>query len=401
MKPVLPFSPADILLPKAEPNTWAVIACDQFTSQGEYWNRAEALVGDAPSALHITFPEIYLEDDPQKRIASINCHMQTYLEQDLFTLYENTLIYIERTLPDGKIRRGLVGKIDLEAYDFAKHEKPLIRATEGTVLERIPPRVAIRKDAPLELPHIMLLMDDPKKTVIEPLADLDLPLAYDFDLMLGGGHLKGKFLQGNVQEQVLSALTDLIPEEDTPLLFAVGDGNHSLATAKTCYRQNPTEENRYALVELVNIHDPALEFEPIYRVLFDTDPKEFIPALEAYAASLCGTAEPQTILCCFGDQEVTVNVPHPVQSLPIGTLQLFLDRYLNGHPQSRIDYIHGSEVTRTLAKQPGCIGFLFDGMGKEDLFPAVAADGALPRKTFSMGEAASKRYYMEARRIRR
>ncbi len=400
MKPTLPFSCADILLPKADPATWAVIACDQFTSQKDYWDNAEALVGAAPSALRITFPEIYLEDDPAKRIADINRNMNTYLDNALFECRENTLIYIERTLPDGKIRRGLVGKIDLETYDFTPGEKPLIRATEGTVLERIPPRVAIRKDAPLELPHVMLLMDDPQKTVIEPLAALELPLAYDFDLMLGGGHLKGKFVEGAAQQQVLTALTALIPDTDAPLLFAVGDGNHSLATAKTCYQKDPTPENRYALVELVNIHDEALEFEPIYRVVFDTDPEDLIAALKAYAASLGGSGAPQTITCCFGESEVTVTVPHPVQSLPVGTLQTFLDAYLKEHPQNRIDYIHGIDVTRTLSQAAGSVGFLFDGMGKEDLFPAVSQDGALPRKTFSMGEAASKRYYMEARRIR-
>jgi hypothetical protein len=219
--------------------------------------------------------------------------------------------------------------------------------------------------------------------------------------MLGGGHLCGKFVEGEVQQQVLQALTNLIPDEESPMIFAVGDGNHSLATAKTCYRQNPTPENRYALVELVNIHDSALEFEPIYRVVFDADPAHLLSAFRTYAAQQKGTAAPQTILVCFGDTEEQVVVNTPIASLPVGTLQAFLDGYLKENPACRIDYIHGIDVTRTLAKQENTVGFLFDGMEKSQLFPAVCADGALPRKTFSMGEAASKRYYMEARRIRK
>ncbi len=401
MKHTLPFFPADILLPKTNPSAFAVIACDQFTSQPDYWAQAEQIVGDAPSALRITFPEIFLSDRPDERIACINRTMEQYLVQDIFSVHENTLIYVERTLPDGSVRHGLVGKIDLEAYDFQKGSSSLIRATEGTVLERIPPRVAIRKNAPLELPHVMLLIDDAKQTVIEPLASASLPLAYDFDLMLGGGHLKGYFVQGSQQAQVLTHLQALLGEEESPLLFAVGDGNHSLATAKTCYEQNPCPENRYALVELVNIHDSALQFEPIYRVVFDVDTADLTKALCDYANSLCGKATAQAITLCTKDSEITVNVAHPVEALPVGTLQTFLDSYLKAHPKASIDYIHGSDVTRDLAKRDNTVGFLFEGMKKSELFSAVCADGALPRKTFSMGEAASKRYYMEARRIQK
>ncbi len=400
MKASLPFFPADILLPKTDCARFAVIACDQFTSQPEYWEAADRIVGDAPSALRITFPEIYLGDDPEARIAAINEKMDEYLQNELFVEHKDTLIYVERTLPDGSVRHGLVGKIDLAAYSFERGSKTLIRATEGTVLSRIPPRVAIRRDAPLELPHVMLLIDDPAKTVIEPLGALELPIAYDFDLMLGGGHLRGKFVDGALQTRVLDALSALTDDSDAPLLFAVGDGNHSLATAKTCYEQAPNDLNRYALVELVNVHDEALHFEPIYRVLFGVDAESLVAEFSAYAAALSGSAAPQSVLCYFGEREVVVDIPHPVEALPVGTLQTFLDAYLASHPDAEIDYIHGADVTRELARRKNAVGFVFSGMEKSELFPAVCADGALPRKTFSMGEAQSKRYYLEARHIR-
>ncbi len=402
MKAPLPFSSADILLPNCDLAKWAVIACDQFTSQPDYWQKAEQIVSDSPSALRVTFPELYLGKDNASRIEKINETMHTYLENGLFTCHENAMIYLKRTLPSGKIRRGLIGKIDLEAYDFTVGKKPLIRATEGTVLERIPPRVAIRCDAPLELPHIMLLIDDPDASVIEPLENLDLETAYDFDLMLGGGHANGAFLSQSAQAQVLQALQNLYERAgNEPMLFAVGDGNHSLATAKTCYLQNPTPENRYALVEVVNIHDPSLIFEPIYRAVFGVDAQELVEQFTQYAQSLNGNAFPQTVTLCAGEKEVTLTIAHPVCALAVGTVQQFLDAYLASHNGAIVDYIHGISVTRDLAKKENTVGFLFDGMEKSQLFGAVCADGALPRKTFSMGEAESKRYYIEARRIRK
>jgi hypothetical protein len=246
----------------------------------------------------------------------------------------------------------------------------------------------------------MLFIDDAQKTVIEPLSEAALPLAYDFDLMAGGGHLRGKFVQGEAAARVLDALTALTAGQADPLLFAVGDGNHSLATAKTCYEQNPNEKNRYALVELVNIHDEAIHFEPIYRILFGVDADALIGEFSDYAAALCGTAAPQSVTCYAGEREVTVEIARPVEALPVGTLQTCLYAYLAAHPEVEIDYIHGEDVTRELAKREGAVGFVFSGMEKDQLFGAVCADGALPRKTFSMGEAQSKRYYLEARSIR-
>ncbi len=401
MKPSVPFFPCDILLPKTGFEQWAVIACDQFTSQPDYWEKVEKTVGNAPSALRITFPEIYLKGDVPARIASINRTMQDYLDADLFCCHKDAMIFLKRTLPGGAIRHGLIGMIDLEAYEFDPAKKPLIRATEGTVLERIPPRVAIRRDAPLELPHVMLLIDDPENKVLGALQNASLPCAYDFDLMQGGGHVNGSFVPKELQSQVLCALEQLLEQAgEDPLLFAVGDGNHSLATAKTCYIQNPTPENRYAMVEVVNVHDAALEFEPIYRAVFGVDPKTMIAEFTQYASALQGTMAPQVITCCAGEEEYRITVAHPVCALAVGTVQQFLDAYLASHKEASIDYIHGIAVTRQLAKEPNCVGFLFDGMQKEELFGAVCADGALPRKTFSMGEAESKRYYIEARHIR-
>lgn len=396
----IPFKAANILLPKQADTRYAVVACDQFTSQAEYWDAAEALVGDAPSTLRMVLPEIYLSGDVSARIRAINEKMDAYLADNIFTAYPDAMIYVERTLPDGSCRRGIVGAVDLTTYSFVPGEKTLIRATEGTVLERIPPRVEIRKDAPLELPHVMLLIDDPKRTVIEPLADLALPVVYDFDLMLGGGHLRGALIPADVQAQITSALAALCVG-DEPFLFAVGDGNHSLATAKACYEKNPSEVTRFALAEVVNIHDEALYFEPIYRVLFDIDAEDCLSAFAAYLAALPDRGIPAqsfTAITVNGKREIVAT--HPAGALPVGTLQQFLDDYLKAHPSVRIDYIHGADVTERLASAPNALGFLFAGMEKADLFPAVATDGVLPRKTFSMGEAASKRYYMEARKLK-
>ena len=397
----LPFVAADILLPKCPTTAYAVVACDQFTSQADYWESAETLVGDSPSTLRMVLPEIYLEDgDVAARIADINAQMDAYLQQEIFTEYKDAMVFVERTLPDGSVRRGIVGAIDLTAYSFVPGEHALIRATEGTVLSRIPPRVEIRRDAPLELPHVMLLIDDAAKTVIEPLTDLALPAVYDFDLMLGGGHLRGAILPRAVQAQVTAAL-DALAVGDEPFLFAVGDGNHSLATAKTCYEQNPTELARYALCEVVNIHDEALHFEPIYRVLFDVDVADCLAEFETFLANAPDRGLPaQSVTALWQGGKRDIHIPHPTLALPVGTLGQFLDAYLAAHPSVRIDYIHGADVTARLADAPNTLGFLFAGMEKADLFPAVAADGVLPRKTFSMGEAASKRYYMEARKIK-
>ena len=393
------FTPADILLPKKDFEKWSVVACDQYTSEPEYWNDVEKLVGDAPSALRIILPEIYLSSDNTERVNAINKTMQEYLDGDVFDLHENSMIYVERE-SGGSVRRGVVGLIDLEDYDYRRGATSAIRATEATVLERIPPRVQIRRDAPLELPHILLLIDDPSKTVIEPLAEekKDFEQAYGFELMKNGGHIDGYFLSGEATERVQNALEALIADKDDKLLFAVGDGNHSLATAKECYNLTKTPLARYALVEVVNIHDDSIQFEPIYRVLFNVDAEDFIEKFSAYTDENGGAATqlfeyitPE----CSGELKVKATA-----KLPVGTLQTFIDGYMKDNPGVKIDYIHGKEVVRNLCRQEGTLGFIFEGMGKDELFPAITADGSLPRKTFSMGHAEDKRYYIEARRIK-
>ncbi|MBE6611541.1 MAG: DUF1015 domain-containing protein [Ruminococcaceae bacterium] len=416
------FKPADILLPEfaadaGKMHTWACVACDQYTSEPEYWNDVEAIVGDAPSTLRITLPELYLSD-AAARIPAINAAMDAYMAQNVLCEHKNTMIYLERRQKNGKIRRGLVGAIDLECYDYNKGAKSLVRATEGTVLERIPPRVKIREGAPVELPHIMILIDDPAHTVIEPLiGNTDaLAQAYDFDLMKNGGHASGWFLSDPEIVRVTDALEALCASEaakqdcENPLVFAMGDGNHSLASAKAFWEQTKaalTEAERashparYALCEIVNIHDEALEFEPIYRVVFGVKPDALISELAAYLDSLpASDIVPQSFEVIAGEKSDTLTAKNPTSLLPVGTLQTFLDAYIKAHDGVSVDYIHGVESTRKLASAEDAVGFLFEGMGKSELFPTVVRDGALPRKTFSMGEADDKRFYLEARKIK-
>lgn len=394
------FNPADILLPKKDFEKWAVVACDQYTSEPAYWQDVERIVGDAPSALHVILPEIYLSADNTARIDAVNTTMQAYLDGGVFDLFRNTMIYVERE-SNHAIRRGIVGLIDLEDYDYSKGSSALIRATEATVLERIPPRVQIRRDAPLELPHILLLIDDPALSVIEPLSkqkDSFKP-AYDFDLMKGGGHISGSFLSDEAIAAVQKALDALIADRDDKLLFAVGDGNHSLATAKECYQLTGDPLARCALVEVVNIHDTSIAFEPIYRVLFHVDRNDLLAGFIAYTEAMGGD-DVQRFTVISPDRETALDVKATAK-LPVGTLQTYLDGYLKEHPEVGIDYIHGEDVVRSLCRQEGTLGFLFDGMQKDELFPAIVADGSLPRKTFSMGHAEDKRYYIEARRIKK
>ena len=421
----LPFLPADILLPRdCAYSKWSVVACDQYTSQPEYWQRVEERVGSAPSTLRLILPESRLGGpDTQTDIMEINSTMSRYLREGRFQVHPDAVFYIERTLDGGKVRRGLVGRIDLEQYDYEPGSAAPIRATEGTVLSRIPPRVAVRKNAPIELPHVMLLADDPGRTVIEPLSGqtAEMRPLYDFDLMERGGHIRGWELTPAQWEQTVCALAALADPDAfnaryrtsglPVMLFAVGDGNHSLATAKECYERQkklcPPEQwdslpARYALVELNNLHDDSLEFEPIHRVVFGVDQEELLAALTAFYPGSSRTDRPEghRLAWVAGDQEGTVSVPQPSAQLPVGTLQRFLDEYLLSHPGARVDYIHGEDVVRSLAAQPDTVGFLLPAMGKEELFPTVIHDGVLPRKTFSMGEAHDKRFYLEARRIR-
>ena len=418
----LAFSPADILLPDfsvTDGTKYAVIACDQFTSEPAYWEAAAATVGTAPSALSMILPECYLAERAE-RIAPINAAMDKLLADGIFKTYADSVIYLERTCPDGRIRRGLVGKIDLECYGFLPTDTLPIRATEGTVLERIPPRVEIRRDASLELPHVMLLLDDAEGTVIEEIAKTATggTVVYDFPLMAGGGHVRGFLLSEAEKATLDSALAALTTPEaqikkygkaDPALLFAVGDGNHSLATAKTAYEELKAKIGaeaaakhpaRYALVEVVNLHDPALDFEPIYRVVMGADDADLLAALRTYCEKNGDPALPHAdFTAIIGGSEVVLSLPS-THVEPVGTLQQFLDEYLKTHPEMEVDYIHDESSLRALAEADGTIGFLFRGMEKGDLFPAIVAGGPLPRKTFSMGHARDKRYYLEARKIK-
>ena len=415
----LPFKPADILLPRdCDLSLWSVVACDQYTSRPEYWQRVEDRVGRAPSALRLILPESCLEGPSvETDIMEVNNTMSRYLREGRFQDYPDGLFYVERTLDSGKVRRGLVGMADLEQYDYEPGAVSAIRATEGTVMSRIPPRVAVRKNAPIELPHAMLLADDPGKTLIEPLAAQtgEMELLYDFDLMERGGHVKGWRLTRAQMEHVARTLHAMKVQSDGErggLLLAVGDGNHSLATAKECYERQkrlvPPEKwdalpARFALCELVNLHDGSLEFEPIHRVVFHTDPDALLDALiRAFPGSRRGRrpeGDGLPLGYVHAGGEGVITLPPSAAHMPLGALQDFLDRYLMDH-KGRVDYIHGEEVAREFAARPGDIAFLLPPMDKRALFPTVIHGGALPRKTFSMGEPHDKRFYLEARRIR-
>lgn len=414
------FTSADILLPRdAEYEKWAVIACDQFTSEPEYWQETEKMTEGAVTALDLILPEIYLgEADVDKRIDKIAANMYGYLDSDVFEEHKNALIYVERIQTDGVLRAGVVGAVDLEEYDYSKGSASQIRATEATVTERIPPRIKVREKAPIELPHIMILIDDEKKALIEPLAEHkdDMKKLYDFELMQGGGRLAGWLLTDTLRDELLEKLAKFSEKEafekryglaDTaPLTFAMGDGNHSLATAKAYYEKlkaaNPDKDMsshpaRFALAEIVNLHSPALDFEAIHRIVGTAD----IDQMMAKMTDELGLSEEpaeQSFVTVRGGEKKKLYVHKPTSKLTVGSLQNFLDKYLaeNG---GNIDYIHGTEVVEKLAADGKKIGFVLPDMGKEQLFPTVIADGALPRKTFSMGHARDKRYYVEARKI--
>ncbi len=392
------LSPADILIPKKDLEKWAVIACDQYTSEPQYWEDIKKIVGDANSALNIILPEVYLSSSNRAAVDKINSTMKKYLDEDIFDCYKDGMVYIEREDSSGHIRRGLLGKIDLTRYDFHKGTDAAVRATEETVLERIPPRVEIRRDAPLELPHIMLLIDDPELSVVEPLTSEkdEFKKIYDFDLMQKAGHIKGYLLHQKAINAVDNALEALFVKNNG-LLFCVGDGNHSLATARQCYLENPTELTRYALVEVVNIHDSSLEFEPIYRIVKGVNPEAFLEKLILEMGGEYEGEDAQKFTCIYADISREISVK-PSAKLAVGTLQSALDR-IDKDTKPSIDYIHGEQSLKNICKKPNTVGFLFEGMKKSELFPAVFSDGSLPRKTFSMGHADDKRFYLEARKL--
>ncbi len=408
------FLPADILLPHdADLNKWAVIACDQFTSDPAYWQRVRAAAGQAPSTIHMILPEAELDSHDASSVDAINATMERYLAEGVFDVYPNAYIYVERTLENGSVRPGLVGAVDLEQYDYSHGSGSPVRATEMTVLERIPPRKMVRKDASIELPHVLMLCDDEKMELIEPVAAIkeSLPKLYDFELMENGGHITGWLVQGEAAEAFnnrLSAYTHTYESKYPDLagakvLLAVGDGNHSLATAKSCYEDlkaaNPQTDlskhpARFALVELENIHDRSLSFEPIHRVLFDVDREKLMNDLESICAE-----DGFEITLTFGDTRRKVCLDRSRGELAVAVLQEFLDQWLKNN-SGRIDYIHGEEDVLKLSTPDNTLGFLLPGMEKSQLFRGVIAGGVLPRKTFSMGHAREKRYYLEGRRIK-
>lgn len=418
----IPFKRGNILLPKnADMTKWSVVACDQYTSEPEYWADVEKIVGENPSTLKLTLPEIYLEEENiQERINNINENMKELMDENFFNEYKDSMIYLQRTQKDGKIREGLMGIVDLEGYNYEIGSQTPIRATEKTVIERIPPRVKIRENATLELPHIMILIDDDKKDIIESLKTKvnENDVVYDFDLMKDGGHIKGYLLNNETMNEIDKKL-ELLADEDLfekkynvknkgVLLFAMGDGNHSLATAKACYenlKKTMSEEEylnnpaRYALVELVNLHSDALEFEAINRVVFDTNPENLIKKLkEYYIINKEGNGEKFEIIT--KDIDEIWYIENPKSNISVGSIQIFLDEYLKENA-GKIDYIHGEEVTKELTrKNDNNVGFIFDAMPKSELFKTVILDGSLPRKTFSMGHSYDKRYYLEARKIK-
>ena len=418
---MIPFKRANILLPKnIDMTKWSVVACDQYTSEMDYWNRVEEIVGDSPSTLRITLPEIFLEDsDVNERINKINNTMKEYMDSDLFYELSDSMIYLERTQADGRVREGLMGMVDLEDYSYEKGSQTLIRATEKTVIERIPPRLKVRENALLELPHIMILIDDEKKNIIESLKNevTDSDIVYDFDLMENGGHIKGYKLSNDSMSKVEEGLESLADKDyfekkynvkdKGVLLFAMGDGNHSLATAKANYenlKKTMSEEEylnhpaRYALVELVNLHSDALEFEPIHRVIFDTDVDKLISELyKYYDINEDGNGDYFELVT--RDMDKKLYIANPKSNISVGSIQIFLDEYLKDN-KGKLDYIHGDETTRNMGREEGNVAILFEAMPKEELFRTVILDGALPRKTFSMGHSYDKRYYLESRKIK-
>jgi len=421
------------LIPKnhIDMEKWSVIACDQFTSQLEYWQSVEELIGNEPSSYNLILPEAYLETP--KEIIHQKCiaqKMRDYLEARLFSVFEG-MIYVEREI-SGKTRQGLITTLDLDCYDFNPGSQSLIRATEGTILERIPPRVKIRQDAFLEISHVMVLIDDPSCSIIEPLSIKKQQLSplYDFDLMMGGGHINGYLINNHgIEEEITAAFHHLLSTEiqqgrynlrgiDTPLLFAVGDGNHSLATAKSIWeglKPNAPQDHpaRFAMVEIVNIHNPAITFEPIHRIIKGL-PVDILPAAMEFfdkeieirqfdnfsSMKAAVQAEAPTIGVLSKNGFLTIKPTKPLHTLAVGNLQLFLDDVLSQFPQTKIDYIHGEDTIQSLGRQPENIGFFLPAMNKDQLFPSIIHDGSLPQKTFSMGKAHEKRYYLESRLIR-
>ncbi len=421
------FKRADIILPRFSADNekmkkWSVVACDQYTSEPEYWEGVSACVGESPSTFKLTVPEIYLNDaNIEDRIKNTNAVMKNYDNDDIFIEHKNTYIYVERILANGAKRLGVVGVVDLEDYDYTSGAQTKIRATEGTVISRIPPRLRVRCDALIELPHIMLLIDDNMCEIIESNSDIkeSFEKLYDFDLMQNSGHITGYKMSEEASkrlEERLLALEDIDLFEQkygvktkTPLVFAMGDGNHSLATAKTHYENLKSHIGadaamnspaRFALCELVNLHDKSLVFEAIHRVIFDTDGDKFLQKLEEkFDVSYNEDGMGQSFVLVYKGQRKKITIKNPEDYLTVATIQKFIDNYVEENG-GEVDYIHGEDVVDKLCADGSNVGVILDAMDKSDLYKSVILDGALPRKTFSMGDACDKRFYIEARRIK-
>ncbi len=402
----LSIYPGTFLLPRKDIRLekWAVLACDQYTAQPEKWEEADRLIGSAPSALRMIIPEAYLEESAA-RVPAVQQAMKDYLKDGILEEAVHGMVLLARQTQSGT-RLGLVLTVDLEDYDFASGSRSPIRPTEGTILSRIPPRQKVRRGAALELSHVLLLCDDPERTVIEPLYEkrASLRLLYDTPLMLEGGHITGwavedpETLRGIAG--AIQAMKDRTPEGG--ILFAVGDGNHSLATARAHWlelKESLPEEARahhparYAMVELNNIYDPSLIFEPIHRVLFGVTGPQVLDMLAE--AGLTEEREHPDLTLVTAEGDSRLKITHPLHELPVGTVQQLLDRVT----ELKLDYVHGEAAVRQLVQAEHAVGILLPAMDKGLLFPAVANRGPLPRKTFSMGEANEKRFYLEARKI--
>ena len=442
------FKPFNVLVPKAEfEQLWPVIACDQFTSQPEYWRQLREKIGGAPSSIHCIIPEAELSSATDQTYAAIRDTMKSYIDKEIFREYQNSFVYVERTLMNGEVRAGIVGVIDLEAYDYHNDSKAPIRATERTVIERIPPRLKIRKEALLELSHVLLLCDDERMSVIEPLRSEVKTKLYEMDLLQGGGHVTGWLVDGDaatrLQDRLEAYCRRKLAESDD-LLFAVGDGNHSLAAAKAYYEDLKTtiktscaapgakstdraalSRARYAMVELENIYSPVQKLEPIHRLLTGVD----VDHVLAFLKENCCVEGGYPVKWVAGDHEGIIYLDVSSSEPPVYVLQKALDEFLEGGAgrgadrdghnngagrgadrdghnkgaggvtKGELDYIHGEGALRKLAKQENTIGFILQGISKYNLFNAIAEDGAFPRKSFSMGEAKEKRYYIESRRL--
>lgn len=438
-----------ILLPGAGVDLakWAVIACDQHTSQPDYWHEVADRVGDAPSSLQLIYPEVFLEAaDRHQRIEAIHTAMRRYVEDGLLVESEPGFILVDRQTPQAASRRGLMVALDLEQYSWAADATTLIRTTEGTVLQRLPPRVEVRAGAPLETPHTLVLIDDPERTVIEPLASEPLPAAYDTPLMCGGGRVRGWWVrdQGHIRQVVEGLRALAAPGHlerrhgiacEHPFLYAMGDGNHSFAAARQVWEQIKIDAGglravaghpaRHALVELVNLHDEGLTFEPIHRVVFDVDHRVLLAALADFYHTQGSRVEIDHIednqqwrqLCDRLDEggdhrqpfvaggrdgkrrQGLLTIRKPAHALGVVALQEFLTGFGERHGELHVDYIHGIAATEELGARTGNVGLVSKVIDKHALFRTILADGPLPRKSFSLGEAAQKRYYLECRRL--